>query len=430
MKKRLLSLFVVILLTLYALPAFSSEFSGEVEIFSSYDLSTGDLDYGTRVDLDYTTSLGDSDYFFQAGLLLKYQDENNFRPLRVKEAYLQGIQAPWEEVDFKLGLLQLTWGASDVMSPADLVNPRPFSTSLSKEAMEDKIPIPALDAEWYFSDFWSLEFLYQPTFVANFIPVSVEEQMFAGQLLSQFSSLSPEALTLSVEKEYPAVGFASPIWAVRARGMISDIDVAFSFYHGYFLSAYPRFTEITVAADASSTVHSVWGFPERSVLGLEFQGELSALEGSTFRGDLALVFPEEWEHQVAIHYPNGSVETFTDSTFASPYLKASLGVDYTTENDWYFSLNYLLGNPFEEGRDVSSYIYFYTDYTTEDGKWKPMLTSVLSLEDGSMVNMLGTTYKPRDNWEINLSISLSSGAKNSRLGSLSDGVFLNVDYSF
>ncbi|WP_369018784.1 hypothetical protein QBE54_02485 [Thermatribacter velox] len=430
MEKRLCFLLVVALLALYALPVRASELSGEAEMFSSYDFSTGDLDYGTRVDLDYTTSLGDSNYFFQAGLLLKYQDENNFRPLRVKEAYLQGIQAPWEEVDFKLGFLQLTWGASDVMSPVDSINPRPFSASLSEEALEDKIPIPALDAEWYFSDFWSLEFLYQVDFIPNFVPASVEEQLFAGGLLSQFSGLNPEALTLSIEKEYPEVGFTSPIWAIRARGMVSDIDVAFSFYHGYFLSGYPRSTDIVISADSSSTVQSVWGFPERSILGLEFQGELFALEGSTFRGDLALVFPEKWEHQIAVHYPDGSVETFTDTTFTSPYLKASLGVDYTTESDWYFSINYLLGNPFEEGKDVSSYLYFHTDYTTEDGKWKPMLTSVLSLQDGSMVNMLGATYKPRDNWEVSFSFSLSSGASNSKLGSLSDGVFLSVDYSF
>lgn len=428
--KKLCPWLMVTLLLFFVSPAFASQLSGEAEVFSSYDFAGGDLDYGVQVDLDYTTSLGDSDYFLNADLLLKYQDENNFRPLRVQEVYLQGVQVPWEEVDFKLGLLQLTWGASDVMSPVDLVNPRPFSTSMSKEAMEDKLPIPALDVEWYFSDLWSLEFLYQVDFVPNFIPSLVEEQIFAGQLLSQFSGLNPAALTLSIEREYPSVGFASPIWAIRARGMISDIDVAFSFYHGYFLSAYPRFTEIVVDADSSSTVSSVWGFPERSVLGLEFQGEPSFLEGSTFRGDLALIFPEKWEHQILVHYPDGSENIFTDSTFSTPYLKASLGVDYTTESNWYFSISYLLGNPFEEGEDISSYIYFYTDYTTEDGKWKPMLTSVLSLEDGSMVNMLGTTYKPQDNWEVGFSLSFSSGAESSKLGSLSDGIFLSVSYKF
>jgi opacity protein-like surface antigen len=46
------------------------------------------------------------------------------------------------------------------------------------------------------------------------------------------------------------------------------------------------------------------------------------------------------------------------------------------------------------------------------------------------VNILGVEYKPKENWTTSLSYSVSSGAPQSRLGGLSDGIFLEVKYSF
>jgi len=116
-------------------------------------------------------------------LLLKYQDENNIRPLRVREVSFQGVQAPWDTTDFRVGLLEVTWGASDVMSPVDVLNPRPFSRDLSADVLGEKIPVPALDFEWYLNATWSLEFFYQPRFVANFVPEFVEKQFLLPSLL-------------------------------------------------------------------------------------------------------------------------------------------------------------------------------------------------------------------------------------------------------
>ncbi len=98
------------------------------------------------------------------------------------------------------------------MSPVDVINPTPFSLSFSEDALKNKIPVPALDLEWYHSWDWPLEFFYQPDFVPNFVPEGLEKQILALAGFTHF----PQNLSLSLTKEEPLVNFSHPIWGVRA----------------------------------------------------------------------------------------------------------------------------------------------------------------------------------------------------------------------
>ncbi|HXL02921.1 MAG TPA: hypothetical protein PK016_07400, partial [Candidatus Atribacteria bacterium] len=347
----------------------------------------------------------------------------------INELFLQGIEAPWEEVDFRVGLLKMSWGASDIMSPVDVINPTPFSLSFSENALENKIPVPALDLEWYHSQDWSWEFFYQPDFVPNFIPEGIEGQLLAYELASLLS-VNPQKLVLNLTEEEPLVDFSHPIWGIRARGIVSNVDVAVSYLQSYYLSPYPRETNVLMGLDGNSIVDVTLGYPKRSMLGLEFQGEFPLLEGSTFRGDIAIFMPERWVNHINITQPSGEVVSYPQEIFQNPYWKGSLGIDYTTDNNTLLNLVWMWGNPYEEGKDVSPYLFLTAERPSEDNKWTTLLTSGVSLQDGSMVNVIGLTYKPKDNWNIALSYSFSSGAPGSKLGEVGDGVFLNVKYSF
>lgn len=398
------------------------EVQGDITTWGSYSFLEKDWDYGVVVDLSATIAFSDK-YFGNADLLLKYQDENNIRPFRVRELSLQGVQAPWETTDFRVGLLEVTWGASDVMSPVDILNPRPFSRDLSRATLSEKIPVPALDLEWYLGDTWSLEFLYQPRFVANFVPEFVERQFLVPSLLP--FGVVPEQASVTIVKEEPPVSLASPIWALRVRGALGSFDVALSYIDGYFLSAYPKETLITFLPEGSWDVRVRSGYPKRSVVGLEFQGTLSGIEGLTLRGDVAWVIPERWVNVVTL--PQG--ERVQVPIFDVPYWKASLGVDYSW-NDLYVNVAYLLGNFWEEGESVSPYGYVHIDWQSDDGKWKPFVNWVTSFQDGSGVWVLGTEYKPRDNWNVTFSYTTSWGAPGSKLGNVGEEVSLEVKYSF
>jgi len=406
----------------------ASEITGEAKVEVSYDLGKGESSWGGNLNLKYGTSLS-ANYYLTADLLLSYQSESYFQPLMINELFLQGIEAPWEEVDFRVGLLKMSWGASDIMSPVDVINPTPFSLSFSENALENKIPVPALDLEWYHSQDWSWEFFYQPDFVPNFIPEGIEGQLLAYELASLLS-VNPQKLVLNLTEEEPLVDFSHPIWGIRARGIVSNVDVAVSYLQSYYLSPYPRETNVLMGLDGNSIVDVTLGYPKRSMLGLEFQGEFPLLEGSTFRGDIAIFMPERWVNHINITQPSGEVVSYPQEIFQNPYWKGSLGIDYTTDNNTLLNLVWMWGNPYEEGKDVSPYLFLTAERPSEDNKWTTLLTSGVSLQDGSMVNVIGLTYKPKDNWNIALSYSFSSGAPGSKLGEVGDGVFLNVKYSF
>ena len=122
---------------------------------------------------------------------------------------------------------------------------------------------------------------------------------------------------------------------------------------GYYLSPYPRETNVFLGLDGSSVVDVTMGYPRRSMLGLEFQGEFPLLEGSTFRGDIALFVPERWINRINITQPSGEVISYPQEVFQNPYWKGSLGIDYTTDNNTLLNLVWMWGNPYEEGEDIS-----------------------------------------------------------------------------
>ncbi|MEI6157501.1 MAG: DUF1302 family protein, partial [Atribacterota bacterium] len=278
---------------------YAAVITGEAQIFSTYSLNTGNLDYGTSLRLKWNPSLSNQ-YYFKADVLLKYKDENNYSPIRWNEFYIQGVGTPADNIDFKLGYFQLTWGASDMFSPVDNVNPRPFAASLSKDSSDDKIPILGLDLEWYVNNDWSIEIVYQPAFESDFIPAYVEKQLL-GYQIAPATGLNPSTMTINYQAQITVVSFTDPIWAVRARGKVGNVDTAVSFYKGYFLSPFPYQTEVTVNQDGSSTANVDVGYPGKKVLGLEFQGEIPGVDGVTFRGDVALIIPEHWANRISTH---------------------------------------------------------------------------------------------------------------------------------
>ncbi|MBP8933281.1 MAG: hypothetical protein KBG67_02490 [Candidatus Atribacteria bacterium] len=406
----------------------AADINGEVTAFGSYVVDTNNFEYGSSLQLTYNPALSNN-YYLMIDTTLKYQSENNYSPIRINELYIQGIATPSEDIDFKVGYLNLTWGASDAFSPIDNINPRPFSQSISSSALDEKIPILALNVEWYMNPTWSMEIVYQPEFRPNYTPDYVEN-LLLGYQLAPLLGVNPQTMQIAVEKERPEVSFTQPIWGIRARGKVGSVDTAFSFLKGYYLSAYPYQTDVTLNSDGSSSVQTKMDYPERSVLGAEFQGEIPGIAGVTFRADFALFIPEQWTNQITIHNTDGTTNFTNVDVFDEIYWKASVGADYTAEDNTYYNLIYLLGTPYEEGKDVSSYLFLRLEKPSSDNKWNPFLNSILSLEDGSMINVIGTDYKPKDNWTVTFSYSISSGPATSMFALAGDTISLNVSYVF
>ena len=428
MKGILFSISIMIIILAFTPFSFAADIYGEVSAYANYGFDTEGFGYGTTLQLKYNPSLSD-DYYLMADISLKYQSENNHSPIRLNELYIQGFSTPSEDIDYKVGYMHLTWGASDAFSPIDNINPRPFSQSISQDALDEKIPVLALNVEWYMNPTWSLEFVYQPEFQSNYRPDQIDN-LFLGYQFATMLDLNPQVMQIDTVQYFPEVGFLNPVWGVRARGNVGSVDTAFSFLKGYYLNAYPYRTDITVNPDGSSLVQTEMGYPERNVLGAEFQGEIPGIAGVTFRADFALFIPEKWTNQITTHNADGTTNFTPVNVFDEMYWKASIGADYTASDNTYYNLIYMLGNPYEEGKDISSYLFFRLEKPSPDSKWKPFLNSILNLNDGSMINIIGTDYNPKENWTVTLSYSISSGAPPSLLAMAGDTLSLSVKHVF
>ena len=71
--------------------------------------------------------------------------------------------------------------------------------------------------------------------------------------------------------------------------IVSSVDVAVSYLQGYYLSPYPRETNVFLGLDEQRS-RCYHGLSPKEYAGSEFQGEFPLLEGSTFRGDIALLY--------------------------------------------------------------------------------------------------------------------------------------------
>ncbi len=423
MKNVLLSILVVFSVLCVSLPAVAL-ITGEARLDTSWDLDSGELDYGLELDLEYHTSISDR-LWAGVELTLRYREDTD--PVRIREIFLEGFQAPWDETDFRLGYIKIPWGASDMLSPVDVINPIPMSPGIGEGFMGEKIPVPAIQFEWYHTFDWSIELVYQPDFTPNFIPEPLQRGMLASQLAPLFGVSSAD-FVVGLDYLEPEVSFDRPLWGVRTRGHIGSVDVALSYHDGYYLNPFPSRVDVMVG-DMGEMFHAdvLMGYPRRRMLGLEFQGELRALPGATFRGDVALFIPEHWSMTVV---PPNKAESFEEDILRDPYWKVALGVDYTTDDNIYLNMIYALGTPFEEGDDVSSYLFLQAERESSDGRWKPFITSGLSFADGSMVNALGVSYMPDLDWNITLTASFASGPPDSKLGGIGDGIFLTASYVF
>ncbi|HSV32397.1 MAG TPA: DUF1302 family protein [Atribacteraceae bacterium] len=425
-------LILILCLITPVFPVLASPITGEASLSTSWDLAGGRLTYGLELDLNYETPIFDH-YYLSTALTLQHE-EGGYDPdfFRWREAYLKGFGVPWEETDFRLGWIQVVWGASDLMSPVDVINPAPLARGIGEGFLGEKIPVPAVNLEWYLNFVWSLELVYQPAFMANVVPEALQKQFMSAALVPQLG-VGPDDLVYDFTYREPEVGFLDPIWGVRVRGKVGGVDLALSYYRGYYLNPTPYRTAITSSVTGNGLPFQVdvdFGYPQRQMLGLEFQGELEALPGATFRGDVALFFPERWTHQISLPQPDGTMIVQEQIVLEQPYWKASLGVDYTTEDNVYLNLGYILGTPQETGDDVSSYLFLRAERPSDDGKWKPFVNSVLSLADGSMVNALGVSYTPQPDWDISLTYSFASGPPGGKLAGIGDGIFLSAQYAF
>ena len=400
--------FAVLVFLIFAVPAFSSDFSGTLTYSGEYNFANNSL----SLDLNYIHSFTDK-VSIEGDLIIRYSDKSSANPLMIipKEIYIDTYDLI-PQVDIRAGMLIISWGSSDISSPLDNFNPSPLGISFTD--ISRKSGVLVVDATYYLNDITYLQALYLPNFTPLFMPEWYEEQLYLSMFSAEFQAQGIEINSVDITHAFPD----HPVWGIKLGRSFTSFDAAISYYNGYYLNAYPETVEL-ISGTSGTSLDLGLGYPKKNVIGFEFQGDFPGIEGATLRGDLAYIIPQPWQVQ-------------GEDVLKDPYLKAVVGADYTTSFDLYLNAGFIWGFVSEEGDQCSPYVYLNAKKELEDSKLTPNYVGIISLHDGSMVNSVGASYDFTDDFSVTLSYVSVFGDPDSKLGQLgnAEGIYISGEWSF
>ncbi len=403
---------VVFIILIFSASAYAGDFSGSLTYSGGYNFTENNLNNTLNLGLNYIHNFTD-EVFVEGDLIIKYSDSSAPSPFMIipKELYI-GTYDLIPQLDIKTGLLIVSWGSADMLSPLDNFNPLPPGMSFT--SMTQKTGVLAADATYYFNDITYLQAIILPSFVPSYMPEKYEEQIYISMFAPQFQAQGIEITSVNITHAFPQ----NPVWGIKLGRSFTSFDAAISYYNGYYLNAYPK-TLQPVPGPSGMSLDLGLGYPKRDIFGFEFQGDFPGIEGATLRGDLAYIIPQPWEIQ-------------GEYVLKDPYIKAVIGADYTTSFDLYLNVGFIWGFAFEEGDQCSPYISLNARKELEDSKLTPNYLGIISLQDGSMINSIGASYNFTDDFSVTLSYVSVSGEQTSKLGQMgsAEGLYLTGEWSF
>ena len=253
------------------------------------------------------------------------------------DAYVDIFGLGTSRLDLRIGKQRIAWGTADRFNPTDNLNPLDLTDFMS---FGERVPSWALKA-----DFTVFEEKLQLTGVLLAGPSAV--------LLPRYANL-PIASAMTGSMELPpgvtlgdvAVAFRKPPYdgrhtmqALKAHGSLEGVDWSLSYFHGYMDLPIQTHVKIDVASFSPPTVDVVatTELPEEHVLGADLAGEL---------------FTVGWWAEAAVTFPKEVRTTYESALFArepevvlskQPYVKYTVGVDYTMPWATYVNFQFMQG---------------------------------------------------------------------------------------
>src|SRR5665648_499472 len=402
---------VIFIILLFSASAYAVDFSGNLTYSGGYNFTENNLSNTLNLDLNFVHNFTD-EIFAEGDLIIKYSDKS-VNPLMVipQELYV-GAYELIPNSDLKAGKLIISWGSADMLSPLDNFNPLPFGMSLMDTSQ--KMGVLSAYFTYYFDDITYLQTIILPSFVPTYMPKSYEEQIYLSMFDPQFQAQGIDIESLNITHTLPE----KPAWGIKLGRSFTSFDAAVSYYNGYYFNAYPETIE-SVFTTSGTSLNLGLGYPEKSVFGLEFQGDFPGIDGATLRGDLAYIVPQPWQVQ-------------GEDILKDPYLKAVIGADYTTSFNLYLNASFIWGFVTEEGDQCSPYILLNATKELENSKLTPEYIGIISLKDGSMLNSLGASYDFTDDFSLTFSYVSILGEETSKLGQMESaaGLYLKGEWAF
>ncbi len=302
------------------------------------------------------------------------------------EAFFEFSPFISENLDVKIGKQRIVWGTADLLNPTDNLNPDDLTDMLDFGA---KTPSWALKASYYLGD---------NTITGIWIPFFEPALFSRGGTVSSFGQLPGRV-------EEPVKSLKNGMFGLKFSGAALNLDYSLSYFKG--------FDDVPIPVRVDPLVGMVMGFPEIQVLSFDLAGEFRSVG---FWGEMALFFPEE----IKI----GPNVLLSDQ----PYLKYTIGLDYTFKNCVYLEAQYVHGFLTERGRgNLSNFIMVTLERKFLNDDLTLSMSGGMSVKSWDKIkDTFGTLFIPEISYrtfgslELSLSLYLFDGKSGTLLGNMKD----------
>ncbi len=330
-----------------------------------------------------------------------------------------------EGLDVRVGKQRIAWGKADKLNPTDNLNPDDFTDFFDFGA---KVPSWAVKIDYpLIEDGLGLSLVFLPGLVPVSMPRFVEFPFGGGG--ANLAGGLPPGMAIAGQTDFvatPEHDLEHSMQAVKLGGTLFTVDWSLSYFHGYDDIPIPTDIRVRSESPTEATVATRMEYPEMQVIGADMAGELFTVG---WWAEAAVFLPEEVHTTTTT--PTGPTTTETKDTVAlsdEPYVKYTLGLDYTFSWGTYVNLQYSHGFFTERGRDaLHDYFVGRMEHKFMDDQLKVALGGMWEtnqFEDVEDDYGLGVfpeiTWKPYDNSELKIGYLAVFGEGESLFASMDD----------
>ena len=344
---------------------------------------------------------------------------------QLDEAFLDVRGFIFDSLDLRIGRQIVTWGTADLFNPTDVINSRDLSDYLNYSG---KVSNNMINLTWYPHDIVQFSLIWVPVFkparlpdqsIRQFLRLDQPLPLHDTTVIPKLMKLVPPGLDwrsipLYSRVEMPEFNMQNSQVGVKARFHLGDVDTSVSYYYGRF--GFPMPLAVSVEPDLSEA-EIVLYYPRFQMIGLDAVTSLSWFFDIGVFAEAAVYFPERVEFAMSLPLPKADLERVGLTTpllsenLNDPFVKATVGVDYTWGSHVYTNLQYVYGF-FDEFGDLAGlrhYLAPVVDIKFFDDTMLLRLAASLSLSDWSAALTPMLQYTAADGVDLSVGALVFTG---------------------
>jgi len=269
-------------------------------------------------------------------------------------------------MDLRIGQQRIAWGTATAFNPTDNLNPYNLENPLD---FTERLPVPAITASFYTpEEFFKLTLAAVPFHVPSVVPF----RLFKDAIAIESPVEVPDFLNLDISSVERIQRIDTRIenaqFGAKAAFTFSGVNLSASYFNGYVLFPVQETVDTDIRLSEKKAIANVTLiYPRVHVLGLDFSTSIPGV-GIGVWGEFALTIPTKEINLVL--YQNGEkmeknpltgdVIPKTTVMKNEPYLKATVGLDYTFPGGYYFIVQYMYGFFNQQNVDELHHFAFVT----------------------------------------------------------------------